>query len=76
MRQLDRTLLGRVLVAIAEICEGPTSLRGDTVKPLSGELAGRWRYRIGDYRLIYLPDERRRTVFLLAISPRGSAYAD
>ena len=28
-------------------------LKGDTNKPLSGSLTGLWRYRIGDYRLIF-----------------------
>ena len=74
--RLDKKLLGRILEAIADICKKPTESRGDTIKPLQGELKGKWRYRIGDYRLIYQPDEQTHTVFLLAMFPRGSAYVD
>jgi len=73
--RMDRRLKGRILDAINDISGKPTQLRGDTIKPLSGELRGRWRYRIGDYRLIYRPDAQTRTVFLLAVLPRGAAYA-
>ena len=55
INKIDRKLQGRILEALNEITQNPVSLRGDTVKPLSGELEGCWRYRIGDYRLIYSP---------------------
>jgi mRNA-degrading endonuclease RelE of RelBE toxin-antitoxin system len=71
---LDKKTQGRIMAAIAEICRNPQKPRGDTVKPLSGELAGKWRFRLGDYRLVYLPDMRKHTVHLLAIRPRGSVY--
>jgi len=72
----DKKLQGRVLEAVAEIIVTPTTKRGDTVKPLTGPLAGQWRYRIGDYRLIYLPDEDAKRVSLIAVRPRGNAYDD
>ncbi len=71
---LDKKMQGKIMAAIAEICRNPLKPRGDTVKPLSGELAGKWRFRLGDYRLVYLPDVRKQTVHLLAIRPRGSVY--
>ena len=74
VQRMDKKVKGRVLEAITELSDKPTKLRGDTVKPLSGEFKGRWRYRIGDYRLIYWPDDERRTVFLLAVLSRGTAY--
>jgi addiction module RelE/StbE family toxin len=76
MKLYDKTLLGRMFEAVVELCDDPTTARGDTVKPLTGDFAGYWRYRVGDYRLIYTVDERRRTVNLLKIAPRGSAYTD
>jgi len=72
----DKKLQGRVLEAVAEIIVTPTTKRGNTVKPLTGPLAGQWRYRIGDYRLIYLPDEDAKRVSLIAVRPRGNAYDD
>ena len=71
----DKKLKGSVMNAIVkEICESPTTQRGDTVKPLKGRLAGHWRYRLADYRLIYLPDEATQTVVLIDIGARGSIY--
>jgi mRNA interferase RelE/StbE len=73
---LDRKMQGRVMRAITEICQNPTTPCGDTVEPLSYELEGKWRYRIGDYRITYLPDRQKRTVFLLMVGPRGSIYGN
>jgi len=74
LQRMDRKIKGRVMDAVMLLCKRPTTPHGDTIKPLSGELKGRWHYRIGDYRLIYRPDEKGRTVFLLALLPRGAAY--
>ncbi|MDX2109080.1 MAG: type II toxin-antitoxin system RelE/ParE family toxin [Verrucomicrobiota bacterium] len=76
VRSIDRKLQGRILDAISDIASAPCSPVGDTCKPLRGELEGAWRYRIGDYRLIYRPDEARQTVHLLAFGARGSIYEE
>jgi addiction module RelE/StbE family toxin len=75
VKDLDKNLRGRVLDAIAEICIKPMELRGDTVKPLTGELNGFWRYRLGDYRLIYHPDAKAHRIDLVTIGGRGDVYA-
>jgi len=43
-------------------------------KPIRGELSGKWSLRIGDYRVIYIIDERRRTVTLYSARHRKVAY--
>jgi mRNA-degrading endonuclease RelE of RelBE toxin-antitoxin system len=65
------SLAHRLLKPILEICRDPTTLRGDTIKPLQGPLKGKWRYRVGDYRIVYLPDPKNRTIYLLKASARG-----
>lgn len=75
IKDLDKNLRGRVLDAITEICIRPMELRGDTVKPLTGELQGFWRYRLGDYRLIYHPDPNAHRIDLISIGGRGQIYA-
>jgi mRNA interferase RelE/StbE len=57
------------------LCEDPTVGKDDTIKPLEGKLTGLWRYRIGDYRLIYHPVEVERRIVLLSFSHRSSAYS-
>lgn len=73
---LDKTVKGRAFEAVAEISKAPMTLRGDTVKPLQGQLKGKWRFRMGDYRIVYQPVEKSRSVFLLMIAPRGDVYVD
>jgi len=73
--KLDKKMQGRVLTALIELCRSPDTPHGDTIKPLEGERSGDWRYRIGDYRVIYRPDHGRREVLLLEVASRGGIYA-
>jgi mRNA interferase RelE/StbE len=43
-------------------------------KPLSGELAGLWRYRVGDYRIIVTLDHGRLVIVGLAMVHRREIY--
>lgn len=73
---IDRKLQERILEALADLTKNPLEIRGDTVKPLGGGLKGCWRYRIGDFRMIYSADRKSGNVTLLTFVPRGSAYED
>ncbi len=72
--RLDKKLKGRILEAVLELCDAPDTPHGDTIKPLEGDRRGDWRYRIGDYRLIYRPNRIRREVLLLEVASRGGIY--
>ena len=72
--RIDRKLQGRILAAMGCICRGPMRTVGDTVKPLSGPLKGLWRYRLGDFRLIYRPDPTSSEVVLLGFDSRSDSY--
>jgi mRNA-degrading endonuclease RelE of RelBE toxin-antitoxin system len=74
IKKIDMNLRGRILVAITDINLSPTTSQGDTIKPLTADKKGFWRYRIGDYRLIYQPVEKLREILLISFSSRGSAY--
>jgi len=71
---LDKKLQGRVMEAVLEIAEEPTKLVGDTKKPLVGDLVGQWRYRIGDYRVVYRPETSAFLIIFLRCSSRGDIY--
>jgi len=47
---------------------------GTNIKKLKGELAGYYRYRIGNYRLFYLVEEEKVLVVVTAISHRQGSY--
>jgi mRNA interferase RelE/StbE len=44
------------------------------IKPLTGKLQGRYRYRIGDYRVIYKIDDQKAQVIVVAIAHRSQVY--
>lgn len=74
IEKVDMKIRGRILEAVSEISDSPLEPHGDTVKPLSGELEGCWRYRVGDYRLVYSPNPNTGDITLLAFASRGSIY--
>jgi mRNA interferase RelE/StbE len=71
---IDRKMQGQILQAMTAIAKAPLTNRGDTVKPLMGEMNGYWRYRIGNFRLVYYPDEATRTITFYDFASRGSVY--
>jgi mRNA interferase RelE/StbE len=48
--------------------------RHNNIKRLSGKLAGRLRYRLGDWRVIYRIDDRAHQVHVLVIAHRSEVY--
>jgi len=44
------------------------------IKRLKGPLTGRFRYRVGDWRVIYQVDEQKHEVTVLLIAHRSKAY--
>jgi mRNA interferase RelE/StbE len=47
---------------------------GNNIKKLKGNYAGLYRYRLGDYRLIYSIEEGEHMVFMLHAVQRKDAY--
>lgn len=72
--KIDAKAKGQLLTALAEVCDDPLTVKGNTIKPLMRDLKDCWRYRLGNYRLIYLPEKKERTVVFLRFSPRGEVY--
>lgn len=74
---LDRKIMGRILEVLEELSEysPPFKPQGDTFKPLSGDLKGCWRYRVGDYRLLVKPNAEIARIDALAFAARGSVYS-
>ena len=67
-------LFERVANAIVEICKDPMTPRGNTINRLTGGMSGYWRYRLGDFRLVYRPDKDRLTIYCHRLAPRGGVY--
>jgi len=71
--RLNRDLQRRVDGAMTELEIDPTTPRGDTIKRLRYH-ENLWRYRIGEYRLVYAVYPNRDLVQLLGIGPRSEIY--
>lgn len=74
LRKLNSEIKNRAEEAIQALVQDPMSPRGDTIKPLSNNNAGLWRYRIGDYRLVYMPIPDDRHIIFLKVDHRSDAY--
>jgi mRNA interferase RelE/StbE len=70
--QADRALARKLARCFAQLERDPR--RHNNIKRLSGALAGRLRYRVGDWRVIYRIDDRARQVHVLLIAHRSDVY--
>jgi len=46
----------------------------NNIKKLTGQLSGLYRYRVGDYRVIFDINEKSKSVEVLSIKHRKNAY--
>lgn len=72
LARLDKPIAKRVVAYLREVAaEDDPRARG---KGLTGRLAGLWRYRVGDYRIIVDLHDEVAVVLTLDISHRSRAY--
>ena len=69
LRKLDKKRRDNIVEAIQAIPKGD-------IKPMEGKPEGRYRLRVGGYRVIFRYDKNGNLVIVvvLEISPRGDAY--
>ena len=53
---------------------GLNPYQGPNIKRLTGELAGMYRYRFSNFRLIYQINESKKEVVLIYFGTRGDIY--
>ena len=71
LRKLDKSIAKKILVRIESyLAKDPKGLG----KLLKGEFDGYWRYRWGDYRVIYKISEQEILIIILRISHRKFVY--
>ena len=71
-RKADRPLARKLARCFEQLEKEPR--QHSTIKPLKGNLAGHYRYRVGDYRVIYRIDDQDHSVFVLKIAHRSEVY--
>ena len=73
LRKLDRPIQKRLIDWLEDRIEGCKNPR-HFGEPLRGEMAGLWRYRIGDYRIICEIQDQQLVVLALAVGYRREIY--
>lgn len=68
----DKSLAKKIARCLQQLEQTPRS--HPNIKALKGAFAGYYRYRIGDYRVIYSVDDGIVQVFVIAIVHRSEAY--
>jgi len=75
LAKLGREEQRRIIKFVRERLEGDENPRR-TGKPMQGNHAGRWRYRVGDYRLICNIEDGKLLILVLALGHRREVYRD
>ena len=72
LRKLNADIGGRILLGLEQIAalDDPRQ-RG---RALTGALAGYWRYRIGDYRVIARIEDGRMVILVIVVGHRRDVY--
>ena len=73
-KKLDKKLRQRLKKELTALggCENPMDHKD--VKPLTGDLRGFYRLRIGGYRVIFSVLKEQKVIAVVNIVPRGDAY--
>ena len=72
--KLDKSAQERILGRLEELGNTGNPLRHKDVRALEGKLKGFFRFRVGEYRLIFELDTVNRRIGVLAVVPRGKGY--
>lgn len=73
IRNIDKTSWQKIKKWIDENLQGCSEprLKG---KPLTGDMKGLWRYRVGNYRIIARIDDEHLEILAVRIAHRGKVY--
>jgi mRNA interferase RelE/StbE len=70
--QADEPLARKLVRCFLQLERDPR--RHNNIKRLSGEFVGLFRYRIGDWRVVYRIDDQGKRVLVLSIAHRREVY--
>lgn len=73
-KKFDKKIYKKITDFVYPILREKPTVMTKNLKALTRNLEGRYRYRIGNYRLLYRVDENDLTVAILSIQHRKDAY--
>ena len=72
--RLDKNTRKRIKKALQDLEREENPLLHHNVRPLTGQLEGDYRLRVGTWRLLMTPEKQNRIIHIYAILPRGDSY--
>jgi mRNA interferase RelE/StbE len=72
--KLDKARRQQVKKALDALQAANNPFSHPNVRPLTGELRGDYRLRVGEWRVLFTPDPKAKLLHVYAILPRGRAY--
>jgi mRNA interferase RelE/StbE len=69
---LDNNTARRINKAVEKMIENPGG--GPHIRKLTGQYQGKYRYAVGDLRIVYQVDSEKKIIWIEAIGPRGDIY--
>ena len=73
-KKLDKKMRARAKQALEELSAFENPIEHQDVKPLTGELKGFYRLRIGGFRIVFALLFDSRIIAVVNFAPRGDAY--
>ncbi len=71
LKKLDKSVSRRIINKVKNhLIKNPKKLG----KPLKGQFKGLLRYRVGDYRVIFILDYETKKLIILAVNHRKNIY--
>ena len=71
LKKLNQTISKKIVAKVKNyLIQDPVKLG----LPLKGTLKGLYRYRIGDYRIIYVIDQAEKKIVILNVNHRKKIY--
>jgi len=71
LKKLDKPVARRIINKVKNHLRGNPKKMG---KPLKGQFRGLLRYRVGDYRVIFVLDYESKELMILAVNYRKNIY--
>jgi mRNA interferase RelE/StbE len=72
--KLGTKMRKRIKESLRELEQEDNPFLHQSVRPLTGNLKGDYRMRVGDWRVLFTPDKDAKVIHVYAILPRGDAY--
>lgn len=71
LNSLPKQIVSRVYAGLTQLAENPFPAG---YKKLRGEKPATYRVRVGDYRILYIVDTKRKTLVVTGIGHRNKVY--